>query len=846
MKKSHIICIVSALIVSTFIGAYAYTRHREDTNPGEMPVLNKNKYDASLEIKQALSLFDENKKAELITDFKDPSDVVALAFEGLADKATMNTIRELLNKYGVRATFFIPGIEAAEDSGIVKSIVNDGHEIGNGTLSWSKNMEKLPAKDLVADFVRTNKILKSITGQVPVLLKCNSTMYNNDILSAAYAAGNRYVLDSKHYLSFQSYENYEQAFWYIKNLKKGTVITVKLDGALDSFEYAKEKKEDKLVVDKQAGVEEKTNKEDKQLPITQIVEWLLKSIDEQSRTVVAVSDFTNAERYIKTTQNAAAPSKASGVKKTDKEADTNLALINFKQLIQRNNKRQAPVVSEFYTTQKSVAYTFRGLSNQGVLDMVLNTLDKLQAKGTFFVTKDEIINYPDRINKIVSKGHEIGNGGITSGSSILYKSTEEICKEIYIVDTLLKKRGIVTSAYMAGYGYENPQIKEALSAIKGIPSFGNYELFTYTKAPVLGKYKGRSAEEIVSSYFDINSYKSLRKGEIVYFRLDSDLFKDNQVVANMLELVTKNYVKSGYINKYNEILKSYDLVQRPLGYSAVALNSLQKTKETSRQLGRYNFTASITPMQKRTYEEALKMINTNYLGNKEVDLSNFSEEEKQTIDKDGTINTKGESVIFLTFDDWGGDPAVSGILDVLNKHKVNGTFFVISKYADINAPISNANPNLLRTIASSGNDIGSHNYNHELLGTDRQELEKSLIKSYEVMTKVIGDLNSLRAYFRPPTLLLSKEGLVSVFESGYKYSISGNITTHDYERPSAQDIVSYIEKGLIKDKGNVVVMHMNDQSYFTAEALDIFLTNNEKGLYGVKYKIAKLSDYLEK
>lgn len=85
-----------------------------------------------------------------------------------------------------------------------------------------------------------------------------------------------------------------------------------------------------------------------------------------------------------------------------------------------------------------------------------------------------------------------------------------------------------------------------------------------------------------------------------------------------------------------------------------------------------------------------------------------------------------------------------------------------------------------------------------------------------------------------------------MFESGYKYSISGNITTHDYERPSAQDIVSYIEKGLIKDKGNVVVMHMNDQSYFTAEALDIFLTNNEKGLYGVKYKIAKLSDYLEK
>ena len=41
-------------------------------------------------------------------------------------------------------------------------------------------------------------------------------------------------------------------------------------------------------------------------------------------------------------------------------------------------------------------------------------------------------------------------------------------------------------------------------------------------------------------------------------------------------------------------------------------------------------------------------------------------------------------------------------------------------------------------------------------------------------------------------------------------------------------------------------MHMNNQAYFTPEALDIFLTNNEKGLYGEKYKIAKLSDYLDK
>ena len=470
----------------------------------------------------------------------------------------------------------------------------------------------------------------------------------------------------------------------------------------------------------------------------------------------------------------------------------------------------------------------------------------MNAKGTFFVTKEEILKYPERINKILSKGHEIGNGGITNGSSILNKSTEDICKEIYDVDKLLKDKGITTNAYMPGYGYTNSKVREALSAITNIPALKNYELFTYTKAPINGKYKGLNAEEIVSKYFNTESYLSLRMGEIVYFRLDSDFFDDNNVVADIIELLTKNYVQNGYVNKINPKTESYDLTQKPLGYSVVTLNNLQNKIETSTQLGRYKILDNLVPMKKREEKDAIEVMKTNYIGNDDVDLSNFSTAEKKYLDKKGTIDTKRENVIFFTFDDWGGDPEINEILNVLNKHNVHATFFVIAKYVDPNGGLSNANPNLLRTIALNGNDIGSHNYNHELLGTNTQVLQESLIKSYTVMNSVVGDLNALKPYFRPPTLSLSKEGLESVFESGYEYSISGNITTHDYEKTSAEKIVSYIENRLVTNTGNVVVMHMNDQAYYTAQALDIFLTKNEKGLYGVKYKIAKLSDYLEK
>ena len=771
---------------------------------------------------------------------------------------------DLLDKYNIKATFFVPGIKAAEDSSIVKMIKEGGHDIGNGTLSGNNNMENLSKEDLILEFSTTNKILRSITDKEVELLKCNSTMYNENVLASAFASGNKYVVSTDHYLSYQSFKNYEQAYGYIKNLSNGTIVSIKLDGVLNDFEYNKEIVEENPAIDKQAGIKgNKVDKEDERT-ITEIVEWVLKAIKEQEKVAVKLKEFPSIKKYNELNnigiyndgplnndklsgtiiENMNNSNDSSSGKYEDNKNDVDK--IDFKELIDKNNGMLSPIVSRFYTTQEALSYTFRGLSNENVLDNVLASLDKYNAKGTFFVTKNEIINYPDRIEKIVGAGHEIGNGGITVSSDLLNKTTEEICKEIYEVDKLLKEKGIYTNSYMSGYGYSNSKVQEAISTINKIKGLENYELITYTKAPIISKYKDMNADQIIKDYFNVNSYVSLSKGEIVYFRLDSDLFKDNTVISNLIEILTENYVKNGYVHKYNKELQTYYLSTKPLNYSVVPLKDIQSNFESQSNFGRYNILTNIRSMEMKSYDEALKMIKTNYIGNEDVNLEDFSDDEKLNIDKTGTIDTNGESVIFFTFDDWGGDPIVNEILNVLNKHNVKAGFFTISKYVDINSGISNINPNLLRTIALNGHDIGSHNYNHELLDTNKAELEKSLIKSYDVMSNVIGDLDSLRQYFRPPTLLLKKEGLAAVFESGYKYTISGNISTHDYESTSSQEILDSIESEVVEGQGNIVIMHMNNQSYYTAEALDKFLTNNENGIYGTKYKIAKLSDYLEK
>lgn len=121
MKKKYIIFPI-ILLVGIFIGMFIYKNYNVDTSQGKIIINKKSDYDASKEIKEALKLLDSSKKADIITNINTSSNVVSLSFEGLSNKDTMKKIIDALDKYKIKATFFIPGIKGAEDSSIVKMI----------------------------------------------------------------------------------------------------------------------------------------------------------------------------------------------------------------------------------------------------------------------------------------------------------------------------------------------------------------------------------------------------------------------------------------------------------------------------------------------------------------------------------------------------------------------------------------------------------------------------------------------------------------------------------------------------------------------------------------------------
>ena len=837
IKWNFILVILIVIVVAIcFLKANKY-------NFNENLILEKESmYDASKEIEAAKERVKDGKRAEVLSKVDSNENKIALNFEGLAEKSIMDDILKILKQEKIKGTFFITGIEAGEDIDTLSKIKSEGHSIGSLSLSGKTHMEELDKTELISDFCRSNKIINVVTKQNPVLLKCNSTIYTPSVLEAAYASENTKVVEATNYINYQSFKSYEETYNYIKNLSKGSILSIKVKGVLDEFEYNINKSEENPAIDKKPDLNENKGDIDENIDIIQIVKWLVKAIKDNEIDTILTENINTIKSQGSSIEENQSLIQGDEQAREVIPSNNEIKRINFKDLIAENQGKLANVNSKIYTTEPALSYTFRGLNDENVLNNVLNTLDELNCKGTFFVTKSEIQHFPDRIKNILSKGHEIANGGITVGSQIMNKSVEEICLEIYEVDNMLKNMGIHSNAYMAGYGYSSEAIQEAVATIKLVDGLKDYEFFTYSKAPIISKFSNMDINEILANYLPINTYLSLQKGEIVYFRLDSNVFSEDNRIANLIKAITLNYVKNGYVYRHNSNIESYEPYseeQVALGYDVISIKSIQGSGE------RYNLNFKDNILETRDEKQAISMFKNNYIGNRYVNLDTFKEEEKKVMDKTGTINTNGEDVIFFTFDDWGGDPILNRILNVLDKHGVKGSFFVIAKNTEIDGELSSANPNLLRTIAIKDHDIGSHNYYHETLDADKGILMDSIPKSYESMWKVIGDLSSLRPYFRQPKLIVNREGLEAVFQSGLDYAVGGNISTHDYEADSALELVKSIEEGLISGVGNIVIMHMSNQSYYTPEALDIFLTNNENGVYGKKYKIAKLSDYLK-
>lgn len=829
----------------------------------------ENSYNADEEIAQALEQMQNSKeKAAVITHSNSGVRHIALTFDGLTDRTTIQQILDLLRKYDSKATFFVDGMQTAEDPQTVFNIKKAGHRIENYTFSGIDKMETLPADRMVKEFCRAKKIILVTTDQGPNLLKCNDTKYTEQLLIAAKASGFKSVVKSDVFVNFKQLNSLNAADDFVKQIRPGSIVSIKLKPNVDIINNEPGKSDLPPAIDKQPGLKELPQPaESGRKEIVSAVENLLIALQKANYTTVYVEDFAKSNITQKLTQGTN-PQKGTNFANYEKEYSFFIkaaALIKdqimtvfscrtaYAAEIEDSNRKEIKMIS---TTEPAVSFTFGGLSNELAVSDVLERLNNLGIKATFFVAEAEAKKYPSTVLKIIENGHEIGIAIRPKDGATFEETYQTITR---FRSTLETQFGVETNLVKQSWGAISDETKAAISA-------AGCHLIGQSVNVVQSKHKEyTSADQVMAEIFGKLSF-SLARGQIVYFRMDY-YTQNDRLVGDLVEKIKERKIDNiAYITPYDNPANN------------PANNSQYMIKPVGEILGNksliYHFPADPKdiPERLRTNVNRLSIDKHNflseaskrYIGNEEVTYEDrmlgFSKMDTRRLDKSGLIHTE-DNVIFLTFDDWGTDASVNKILYVLRKHHVQGTFFVITNNV-LN------NPNLLRTIALEGHDIGSHSDKHKpmvvrdqktgkLVKTQgREEYIKDVATAYQKLSDITGDIivngkPALTRFFRPPTLAVSKMGMESLFATGYEYIISGSCSTYDYKAKSVVELVNTIKEGVYtKDgkvkKGAILTMHMGDSCVYTPIALDILLTANEAKPDSdpSKFRVGRLSDYL--
>jgi peptidoglycan/xylan/chitin deacetylase (PgdA/CDA1 family) len=156
---------------------------------------------------------------------------------------------------------------------------------------------------------------------------------------------------------------------------------------------------------------------------------------------------------------------------------------------------------------------------------------------------------------------------------------------------------------------------------------------------------------------------------------------------------------------------------------------------------------------------------------------------------------RGAKQLALTYDDGPNDPHTLRLLEVLAKHNVHATFFLVGRFVQ-------QRPDIVREIVKIGHVVGNHTFTHPLLTLKSgAEVRKELIDCRAALQDAIGEHSNL---FRPPFGGRRPAVLRVVRELGLQ-PVMWNVTGYDWTAPPAEVIERKVANQI--HGGNVILLH---------------------------------------
>jgi peptidoglycan/xylan/chitin deacetylase (PgdA/CDA1 family) len=166
---------------------------------------------------------------------------------------------------------------------------------------------------------------------------------------------------------------------------------------------------------------------------------------------------------------------------------------------------------------------------------------------------------------------------------------------------------------------------------------------------------------------------------------------------------------------------------------------------------------------------------------------------------------RGSRQLALTFDDGPNDPHTLRLLEVLSRHNVKATFFLIGRYVK-------QRPDIARELVRAGHIVGNHTFNHpNLIFASARETTMQLRDCEQALIDAVGEHSRL---FRPP-FGGRRPGTLKIARALGLEPVMWNVTGWDWKGKPAEYVETRISQQI--RGGDVILLHDGGHAAFGAD-----------------------------
>ncbi|MDH5174192.1 MAG: polysaccharide deacetylase family protein, partial [Elusimicrobiota bacterium] len=118
---------------------------------------------------------------------------IALTFDDGPDPKATPKILNMLNKEGVKATFFVVGKMVEKYPELLTQVWKEGHDVGNHTYNHP-DLTRLSKEDILKELDKTRILVRKITGKDTYLFRPPGGRYDNKVIVATTLSGYKMIL----------------------------------------------------------------------------------------------------------------------------------------------------------------------------------------------------------------------------------------------------------------------------------------------------------------------------------------------------------------------------------------------------------------------------------------------------------------------------------------------------------------------------------------------------------------------------------------------------------------------------------------------------------------------------